>query len=169
MRFDDLATRWGEAVPLGNGMVGALVWQEGDALRFSLDRADLWDKRPVENFQKPEFRFQWMLEQVNQGDIAPVQELIDKPYGKEPGPTKIPAARLEFDQSGFGKVKSVELDIAQAICTVTWDSGVQLETFVHAERPIGWFRFPIYYRPSRRRSSRRPSAANLATCQTSIR
>lgn len=140
MRFDDLATRWDEAVPLGNGMVGALVWQEGDVVRLSLDRADLWDERPVENFEKPEFRFQWMLDQINKGDIGPVQELIDRPYDKEPGPTKIPAARLEFDQSSFGNVQSVELDPALAICTVQWDSGVQLETFVHAKRPFGCFR-----------------------------
>jgi alpha-L-fucosidase 2 len=141
MQFDDLATRWDEAVPLGNGMVGALIWQEGETLRFSLDRADLWDSRPVENFQKPEFRFDWMYDHVKNGNIKPVQDLIDRPYSKDPAPTKIPAARLEFDQSNFGKVNKVTLDIANAICTVTWENGITLDTFVHATEPCGWFRF----------------------------
>lgn len=46
LQFTTLAKQWDEAVPLGNGMLGALVWQKADHLRFSLDRADLWDLRP---------------------------------------------------------------------------------------------------------------------------
>jgi alpha-L-fucosidase 2 len=47
LKFDTLARHWDEAIPLGNGMLGALIWQKGDHLRFSLDRADLWDLRPM--------------------------------------------------------------------------------------------------------------------------
>jgi alpha-L-fucosidase 2 len=28
LKFDKLATVWDEAIPLGNGMLGALVWQK---------------------------------------------------------------------------------------------------------------------------------------------
>ncbi len=139
--FDFLSIRWDEAVPLGNGMVGALVWQEGDRLRFSLDRADLWDRRPVENFQKPEFCFDWMYEQFKNGDIGPVQDLIDRPYNDLPAPTKIPAGRLEFDQTALGKVENVQLDISKAECKVVWSNGAVLKTFVHAMKPVGWFFF----------------------------
>lgn len=139
MVFNDLATRWDEAVPLGNGMLGSLVWQEGNTLRFSLDRADLWDKRPVENFLKPEFRFQWMYQRILEGDIQSVQKLIDAPYDTNPAPTKIPAGRLEFDQSAFGKVKNVRLDIGKALCIVNWDRGAILKTFIHATEPVGLF------------------------------
>lgn len=139
--FDSLPIRWDEAVPLGNGMVGALVWQEGNRLRFSLDRADLWDRRPVENFQKPEFCFDWMYEQFKNGDIGPVQDLIDRPYNDLPAPTKIPAGRLEFDQSALGDVENVHLDISKAECKVVWSNGTVLKTFVHATKPVGWFFF----------------------------
>ena len=27
--FDSLPKRWDEAIPLGNGMLGALIWQKG--------------------------------------------------------------------------------------------------------------------------------------------
>ncbi len=138
--FPRLADRWDEAVPLGNGMLGALIWQEGSILRFSLDRADLWDNRPVENFQKPEFTFAWMYQKILEKDIQSVQDLIDKPYDRDPAPTRIPAGRLELDQAAFGPVQAVTLDIQQALGTVQWESGVQLQAFVHADRPVGWFR-----------------------------
>jgi alpha-L-fucosidase 2 len=37
---------WDEAVPLGNGLTGGLLWGEGSLIRLSLDRGDLWDERP---------------------------------------------------------------------------------------------------------------------------
>ena len=46
--FGELADRWDEAIPLGNGMLGCLIWEREGKLRLSLDRADLWDLRPLE-------------------------------------------------------------------------------------------------------------------------
>ena len=37
--------RWDEAIPLGNGLTGGLLWGGRDVLRLSLDRGDLWDER----------------------------------------------------------------------------------------------------------------------------
>ena len=34
---------WDEAVPLGNGLTGGLLWGEGNLVRLSLDRGDLWE------------------------------------------------------------------------------------------------------------------------------
>ena len=36
---------WDEAAPLGNGMMGALLWGEGNTIKVSLDRGDVWDLR----------------------------------------------------------------------------------------------------------------------------
>ena len=47
--FDSLATRWDEGMPLGNAVVGELVWRRSGALRLSVDRTDLWDLRPVDS------------------------------------------------------------------------------------------------------------------------
>ena len=51
MRLDLSApiTSWDEAVPLGNGLLGGLLWGEGTTIRLSLDRGDLWDERPAKN------------------------------------------------------------------------------------------------------------------------
>ena len=141
LEFPELADRWDEAMPLGNGWLGALIWQNGDRLRFSLDRVDLWDLRPVDNLSKPEFSFEWVQEQVRNDTYGRVQELFDAPYDNMPAPSKIPGAALEFDASLLGSVKSVILDVSEAVCMVEWENGVTLETFVHASEPYGWFRF----------------------------
>ena len=60
LHFDSPARVWDEALPLGNGMLGALLWGDGDPLRISLDRADLWDLRPVEEFHSAEYSFEQM-------------------------------------------------------------------------------------------------------------
>ena len=139
LTFEKLSGRWDEAVPLGNGMLGALIWQRGESLRFSLDRADLWDLRPVAEFQGQEFSFDWVIEQVRKGDYGPVQRLFDLPFDRDPAPTRIPGGALEWECGDWGKVQSVRLYLQGAICEVTWESGRVLKTFVHATEPVGWF------------------------------
>jgi alpha-L-fucosidase 2 len=139
--FSHLATTWDEAIPLGNGMLGALVWQKDDRLRFSLDRADLWDLRPMENFIRPEFSFQWVQQQVKNNTYKAVQDLFDAPYDQSPAPSKIPGAALEFETKGLGEVTRVKLTLQNALCEVSWKNHARLQTFVHASQPTGWFRF----------------------------
>jgi len=141
LQFDTLAKRWDEAIPLGNGTIGALVWQKEGHLRFSLDRADLWDMRPMKGLHRKEFNYQWVIAQVKKKDYAPVQKYFDDPYDNEPAPSKIPGGALEFDTKDWGTVKSVHLSISNAQCEVKWANGVVLKTFVHATSPVGWFRF----------------------------
>ena len=141
LRFPKLATTWDEAIPLGNGMLGALIWQKEDHLRLSLDRADLWDLRPMENLSKPEFSFKWVQEQVTNNNYKKVQEMFDHPYDQLPAPSKIPGAALEFETKGLGEVESVNLALDNALCRVKWKEGTTLETFVNASGSEGWFRF----------------------------
>ncbi|TDE11319.1 glycosyl hydrolase family 95 catalytic domain-containing protein [Dyadobacter psychrotolerans] len=141
LHSEKLATVWDEAVPLGNGMVGALVWQNGDHLRFSLDRADVWDMRPMAGLHRDEFSFKWVEGQVLQKDYKPVQKYFDEPYDQEPAPSKIPAGALEFNIPASLKTKSVHLSLDRAFCEVRWEDGMSLKTFVHATEPVGWFRF----------------------------
>ena len=48
---------WDEAIPLGNGLLGGLVWGEDNILRLSLDRGDLWDERPSKHRVEVHDRF----------------------------------------------------------------------------------------------------------------
>jgi alpha-L-fucosidase 2 len=139
--FAGLPRSWDEGVPLGNGLLGALVWQKGDSLRLSLDRADLWDLRPVKEFDTPKFRFAWVKAQVANGDIESVHEMGDLPYERDAAPTKIPAGALEFDIASLGEVASVRLILKDAVCEVLWKNGARLTVYVHAVEPVGWFKF----------------------------
>lgn len=140
LQFTSLAESWDEAIPLGNGVVGALVWQHDSVLRFSLDRTDLWDLRPMDSIAGDHNRFAWVIEQVRKGDYLPVQKKFDHPYDALPAPAKIPGAALEFADIP-GEVDSVRLYLANALCEVDWNNGISLQTFVHANEPLGWFEF----------------------------
>ncbi|WP_430973751.1 glycosyl hydrolase family 95 catalytic domain-containing protein [Sunxiuqinia rutila] len=139
--FYDLADVWDEAMPLGNAMVGSLIWQKEGKLRFSLDRADLWDLRPMENIDFDKWKFQNVYKHWKSGEYKKVQEVFDVPYDKLPAPSKIPAGALEFDIAKLGKVKLVSLDVETATCVIDWENGAKLTTFVHAEKPLGWYKF----------------------------
>lgn len=139
--FSDLAKTWDEGMPLGNATVGALVWQRDSALRFSLDRTDLWDLRPMDSISGLNNRFAWVREQVMKGDYLPVQKKYDWPYDRQPAPSKIPGAALEFSLEKLGSPVDVRLYLNNAICETTWRNGTTLKTFVHATEPIGWFVF----------------------------
>lgn len=139
--FTSLAPSWDEGIPLGNGTVGALVWKRDSTLRLSLDRTDLWDLRPVDSISGDNFRFAWVKEHIRKKDYLPVQKKFDWPYDKMPAPSKIPGAALEFSLAGLGELSKVQLYLNNALCEATWDSGVQMQTFVHATEPVGWFIF----------------------------
>ncbi len=142
LHFDTLTTRWDEAIPLGNGIIGGLVYNKNGKLRIALDRADLWDLRPVKEFSSPDFNFRFVYDQVvNKKDMNVVHKLLDEPYDRDPAPTKIPAGALEFNIASLGKIRSVDLDIATATSYITWENGAKATIFIDANRPVGWFRF----------------------------
>ncbi|NBB20902.1 hypothetical protein GVN20_16150 [Runella sp. CRIBMP] len=138
--FDKLPTRWDEALPLGNGFIGELIWQKGNNLRFSLDHAELWDLRPMEGMKKPEFTYAWVQEQIKKNNYAAVQQYGDVPYEREPAPSKIPGAALEIESQTWGEVSSARVDIQKAIAEVKWANGAKLTSFVHASALLGYFR-----------------------------
>ena len=105
-----------------------------------MDRIDLWDQRPIDSISGDNNRFSWVYDQVMKGDYLPVQKKFDHPYDNLPAPSKIPGAGLEFNLAALGKPTNVQLFLNNAVCEVTWEAGMRLQTFVHATEPIGWIR-----------------------------
>lgn len=139
LRFDSLAKRWDEAMPMGNGWLGVLVWQKEDRLRLSLDRVDLWDDRPMKEIDK--LKFAWVKKQVESNNYKAVQALGDEPYEKYAAPTKIPGAAIEFQLSPLGKVLSNELYIDKGWNEIRFTNGMNFLTYVHATQERGYFGF----------------------------
>jgi alpha-L-fucosidase 2 len=139
LQFDKLAGKWDEAMPLGNGMLGALVWGKAGKLRLSLDRADLWDERKT----LPDlstYNFKWVQEQVEKNEYKIVQQKLDDPYNGT-YPTKLPAGAMEFNISSFGKVVSNVLDIKTATNTILFEDGTAFKSYIHATKNQGIFSF----------------------------
>jgi alpha-L-fucosidase 2 len=141
--FQKIPTRWDEGIPLGNGIMGAIVYQkESGKIRISLDRADLWDLRPVPEMQDTHrFRSAWVAEKWRNGQYEEVQKQFDLPYERDPGPTKIPAAALEFTLSPATSPQTTRLYLQEAVCVVQFSTNDRLLVFLHAGAPTGHWRY----------------------------
>ena len=139
LKFDSLATHWDEAIPLGNGWLGALIYKKGTNVRLSLDRVDVWDDRPMPKIDQ--LTFKWVAGQVKKNQYDTVQKIGDAPYEENAGPTKIPCAAVEFNISKSGKVVSNELDIKNALSVIKFENGVVFNNYIHATEQVGYFGF----------------------------
>jgi alpha-L-fucosidase 2 len=132
-------TTWDEALPLGNGLTGGLLWGEGRTLRLSLDRADLWDLRTPPLYLADDWNYntiQTLVKERNQGELV---RRFDAPFEEIPYPTKLPGARLEVRlEEGVG-IRSFDLDVRQALGHVELDRG-EVEVFFSAREPVAMMR-----------------------------
>ena len=132
---------WDEAVPLGNGLLGGLLWGEGSTIRLSLDRGDLWDERPAKGVRWDDFNYATMIRLVAEGKNRELNAIFDRPYG-DAHPTKIPAGRLEIDLDPSQRVKSFELNLASAEGRAWLADGAKVEVFFSAAQPVALIRIP---------------------------
>lgn len=128
---------WDEGIPLGNGFMGALIWGPMEALRFSLDRTDIWDAAPCPETESPEFTFKKLKELAQAGDAQEARRIFSDPYFK-PLPSKLPGGKIVLD---LGKRKSMacSLDISCAQAVIRAD-GCEVKSFLHAEEKVGMIR-----------------------------
>jgi len=139
LRFEKPVTVWDEALPLGNGILGALVWGDGQPMRISLDRSDLWDLRPVPEFHSEEYSFARMKQWHEEGKTEDLIRLYEAPYHR-PAPTKIPAGRIELALGPKFQFQEARLSLADAVAKTTFTDGAAAEVFIHAREPVGMIR-----------------------------
>lgn len=139
LHFDTAIPSWDEAIPLGNGLIGCLIWGPSHALRFSLDRADLWDTTPFPGILEEDFNFNTLVNFVKDKNQQAIREKFDAPYS-HPTPTKLPAGKIIFHFEENLQVTS-HLDIDTAIATIDLgDESVKLETYLHATEKTGFIK-----------------------------
>lgn len=141
LKFSAIPSKWDEAIPLGNGIMGALIWQKAESLRMSLDHAELWDLRPMAELHTKGFDYKLVKEKVLANQYADIQKIGDLPYEREPAPSKLPGAALEFNVKNWGAIQSCALNIETAEATINWQNGCEMYSFVHATKPLGYFKF----------------------------
>lgn len=131
--------RWDEALPLGNGLTGGLLWGNGDTLRLSLDRGDLWDLRTPEMLQREDWTYETMKRLKAEGNQELMVDMFDRPYNEIPYPTKIPAGRLELTFPVHEAPIEFSLQIGRAEATVSFENG-SVRSFFSAEEPVAMLR-----------------------------
>jgi alpha-L-fucosidase 2 len=136
LHFTTPVTVWDEALPLGNGIMGALVWGDGKPIRISLDRSDLWDLRLVPEFSTPEYKFRIMRAWHLQGRTEDLIRLYEAPYNR-PAPTRIPAGRIELTLESGPEFVDSSLSLADATASMRLKGGTVLRALIHAVEPVG--------------------------------
>ena len=132
---------WDEALPLGNGLLGGLLWGEGSTLRLSLDRGDLWDERSAEGMQWELFTYENLVKHARAEDMVYVNKVFDKAY-RDKHPTKIPAGRIEFDLGDSAKLQSFRLVLATATGSARLTDGRTIAAFFSATEKVALLRVP---------------------------
>ena len=148
--YDKSVKSWDEALPLGNGKLGCLIYGDG-LMRFSLDSVNLWDLRPNPTTQEKGFTFQNLYRLVKEETKEAWQEytrLFDDIFTETAYPCKITAGRLELD---FGiRTESVwsKVDLQTAVAEIKIpENTVKIESFTSATRFVGvakvWGRYAL--------------------------
>ena len=130
---------WDEAIPLGNGLQGGLLWGETNLLRLSLDRGDLWDLRTPPEIHEPGFTYANLQRLVKERNEKEISRLFDAPYNG-PTPTKIPGGRLEVLLDPSQSVEQFELDLATAEGRAHLNNGQRCDVFFSAVAPAALLR-----------------------------
>lgn len=130
--------RWDDAIPLGNGLTGGLLWGEGNEIRLSLDRGDLWDLRPHPGFIAPGFTY----ETVQRMALAGLTDSLNKQYSRASDfPTKLPGCRLVITLPEGVESQSFNLDMKRGVGSVDLGTS-EVECFFSAEKPVAMMKIP---------------------------
>ena len=139
LHFKKSIKQWDEAIPLGNGKLGCLIYGDGP-LRFAIDRIDLWDNRQSPAASKKNFTYKKVIECAKGGEEGwrEKKQFFDINY-QTPYPSKLSAGSFELDFGEKSNEICSDLDIYTAKANVSYSS-YQVETFVSAEKPFGILR-----------------------------
>jgi alpha-L-fucosidase 2 len=130
--------KWDEAIPLGNGLTGGLLWGGGNVINISLDRGDLWDLRPHPGFSTPGFTYETVRRMVLAGET----DTLNKQYARANDyPTKLPGCRLVLTLPGGTKAESFHLDMKKGVGSVEFGNS-KIECFFSAVKPIALIKIP---------------------------
>lgn len=119
------ATVWEEALPIGNGRIGAMVY--GNPLQevYQLNEESIWSGYPQDwNNPKAANALPQVREAVDRGDYAKASELW-KANAQGPYIARyLPMANLMLDQLTRGEARNLyrELNISNALSTVTYEA-----------------------------------------------
>ena len=142
--YDHPAQRWTQALPLGNGALGAMVHGRWDHELIALNLDTLWSGRPYEDQNIPgAYEAYCRARELSaKGEDAQAQQVLEKGMlSARNGQTYLPLGdlRIDFDARGRAANYARRLDLETAVHTARWDwtvggttAPVEMESFVSA-------------------------------------
>ena len=142
LKYRNPARFWEEALPLGNGRIGAMVFGGTDVERIELNEDTIWSGRPGD---EEGYTVKENIDQVRQllrdKEYAAADALTDKMTGEHDSQSYQMAGNLLLDFEAGGRVDDYErsLDISTAISTSSFKKdgvGYRRESFVSAPHQV---------------------------------
>ena len=125
--YDKPASQWLEALPVGNGRMGAMVFGGIEKETLQLNESSFWSGGPHNNNSATSLQH---LDEVRQlifsGQEEKAADVINREFIKGPhGMKYLPAGNVEFNSSVSGDVKDYrrQLDLNTAITTTSFTAG----------------------------------------------
>jgi hypothetical protein len=79
---------WWEAIPIGNGQLGALIWGKDNRLTVKLDRVDVWDERVGDpSWKSDEFNWRTIKKHKEAGNFGRIHQTLRVTPAMEAGVT----------------------------------------------------------------------------------
>lgn len=122
--YNEPAQVWTEALPLGNGFMGAMVFGDPKHERIQLNEVTLYSGDPTTNYRVPaiEEHYDTVMELLNTGKYAEAQDVIGKQWLGRAQECYQPMSDLFLDFTHNGEVDGFRryLDISKAIAGVEY-------------------------------------------------
>ena len=140
LSYDQPARAWNEALPLGNGRIGAMVFGRVDSERIQLNEATLWTGKP-HDYTNPDARknLKEIRRLIFEEDVEGAEKLADSLLGM---PSQLQAYQpfcdlmLDFYTDSHSDSYRRTLDLRTAVTSVTYRCGdVTFERHAFASYP----------------------------------
>ena len=124
---------WYEALPLGNGQLGVLIWGNDNQLVVKLQRLDVWDERCNPVFRTPEFSWKALKSSIEE-HRGWLSRFRDSTREEPPLPVMIGKLLLTLPEDV--RAKAFVLDLARAEAAVDFQDGRKATAIASAAEPV---------------------------------
>ncbi len=132
--FDTAPVSSDQGLPIGNGLIGASLWGRHPCVCLSLDRSDLWDMRPIPEYESPNYRWDYVAAAHHAAEHDKLKTLLEAPYDRA-GPTRLSAGRLELTFAA--PAVQWRLERATGLARVDFADGAVLQALIPANGGLG--------------------------------
>jgi len=140
LRYDSPSVVWTDAIPVGNGHIGAMVFGGVEQERLQLNDNTLYSGEPATAYKKLDIRptYDKVLSLINEGRITEAQDIMRSEWLGVMHQNYQPMTDLYLDNKVTGEVSGYirTLDISTAVTDVAWcQNGVNYKREVIASNP----------------------------------